>query len=89
MSIETRENRDRTAEITNAAHGRLVSARKESQSYNREPTFLVAIARELANLRGGTVQHHAGAARRILEAAFCSLEHNEGAIRQSRAVHAA
>jgi nitroreductase len=54
-----------------------------------QPTLPSAIAWELANLHGGTVEQHASTARRTLEGAFQNLERKEPAVRQSRAVHAA
>jgi hypothetical protein len=54
-----------------------------------QPTFLTAIAQELAYVHGGTVQQHAGGARRMLEEAFRSLGQKGRVVRHARAVHAA
>ncbi len=56
---------------------------------NPQPTFLSAIAQEMANLHGGTAQQHADGARQVLEAAFRNMERKKRVVTPSRAVHAA
>lgn len=54
-----------------------------------EPTFLEAIALEIASLHGGTAKRHLRSARRMLEESVRNVEREERAARSKRFTHAA
>ena len=60
-----------------------------SERHDTEPTFLAAIAGELAKLHGGTARQHSSLAKDLLEKVFRNVEREERSVQWRRAVHAA
>jgi hypothetical protein len=54
-----------------------------------EPTFLSAIAEELAGMHHGVVRQHLYSARQVLEEAFLNVESEERGAQERRTVRAA
>ncbi len=78
-----------TARALDAAFVPRNTQNKPGERHDAEPTFLAAIAGELAQLRGGTARQHISSARQLLEEAFRSMELQKRATQCRRPVHAA
>ena len=85
----TRDSLDRNAELMDAQRTRRASVGGAGLIHDKEPTFLTAIALELANLHGGTAERYLRSARQMSEESFRNVEREEHAVRRRRLIDAA
>lgn len=89
MNVVTRDSVDRNAELMDAQCTRMASVGGAGLIHDQEPTFLTAIAWELANLHGGTAERYLRSARQMLEESIRKVEREGRAARERRLIDAA